>query len=151
MCLIADRKATAEFRKEHGRNGKITAYKVVSRIHSDCYTRYLLESYFHHFSWQTGVNEAAHIDTIYKGYRIPDGEKIYFGFHVYLNRKQAREFCGRDGETSTMVIMPVTCFIKDLVAVDVDGEAVFKKATLTPHNFKRLTKKEKKNEAKVAA
>lgn len=124
MCLTINKEKTEELR--NSKQKFVTRYKLL-RKEDDKYKSF----FYHNFTWKQGYNKAC-----------PDTETpptpytIYGGvIHVFISRVAAEKFLYfRTGIVipSYVRIIPVQCYIKDLVAVGV-FETFFLHALAVPY------------------
>jgi len=107
------------------KNGKITCYKILDKIKGN------LESPYYPMPYQPGWNKSNRkmVDISDKNINCMFVSR---GIHVYRNKREA----GRKAAKLTVfynnnyVVVPVTCYLKDLVAMGKYSEAVFMKVFL---------------------
>jgi len=63
-------------------------------------------------------------------------QRIYYGIHVYLNRKSARR-----AKASAEVVVPVYVYKKDLIAIGYVDEAVFNQVFFKKEDYNKALKK----------
>ena len=143
MCCEYDKKNTAALRKKmREKGGKITAWKVYTLSPIFYGLRCLCRDNF--FVNVPGEVESTRQTKTPGGdvldYKYEPGEySINRGIHVFLNMKQAEESANRD---PSRVIVPVTCYEKDLVCAGWTNcaDAVFMKVNISKRNFYKALK-----------
>jgi len=112
MCLIVDHQKTAET-KQNTQDEFVTRYKVV-RVNG----KQITSLYYCDYVWQEGENIARNLEVPHPHYIHAD--YIHAGIHVYVTELVAERLAAwyqsRDS-TTTYAVMPVKCYIKDLIAV----------------------------------
>ena len=108
--------------RELKENGKITCYKILEKINVNLESPFLLVPY------QVGWNKSDRksIDIYDKDDPVIFSWKtvVQHGIHVYRTKRAAKVFVVGN------LIVPVTCYLKDLVAMGLSSEAVFMKVFL---------------------
>jgi len=114
--------------RELKENGKITCYKILEKINVNLESPFLLVPY------QVGWNKSDRksIDIYDKDDPVIFSWKtvVQHGIHVYRTKRQATKDIFYYSSSGKLVIIPVTCYLKDLVAMGLSSEAVFMKVFL---------------------
>lgn len=127
MCLTYSKIATDKLRKDNKDKKFIICYKVLKRNNTD-----LLSPVIERFKWKTGFNTSNRESTKLTKTEI-DECSVYTGIHVCLTENVADDYKWYSYE----VIVPVRCYLSDLVAASRLGYAVFRRVYLNPHDYKK--------------
>jgi len=127
MCLSLNQLKNKVFNTSWYRtllkDGKITCYKIL-----EYYNKRLMSPYQRKI-YRTGWNKSNR-----KSIDITDTDKqwetVVHGIHVYRTKRQATKDIFCYSFSGKLVIIPVTCYLKDLVAMGLYSEAVFMKVFL---------------------
>ena len=137
MCLFYSKYHTAKLRKELKTKGKITVYKYLVKNKT-------LKSFFYNYKWKIGENVSNREHHPWNDFKT----YIDCGFHVYLDRKVAKEYA-----SASEVIVKFTAKVEDFVAADkphkeftkagcgkifIAQEAVFSKLTLQKSTWEKI-------------
>ena len=147
MCCYSSKLGVKELRKMMKENGgTMTFWKVIrSFIKLDYSTEYT-SIHNSHF-WREGVHSCPEALSQKDSGYYPELE-INEGFHVYLDKNRAmqvraREYCG-----SAVVLLEVTCNVKDLIGAEeytpdnlYHHTAVFSKVTVTKDQWKKFQRR----------
>ena len=142
MCLIYSKEETDSLIEKCKENKKtfITYYKVVQW---NCVLRHT-QSYLYHHVWSGGWNHAniKH----YKREKLKDDDYIEYGIHVYIAKQDAidmKNYWNCDN-TNAYTILPVKCYIKDIVGVGYrlhGKDAVFTKVWVDKKELDKIRSK----------
>ncbi len=144
MCLIYNSEETEKLKQKCKKNKKtfIICYKMVrwNSILSH------IQSWLFYHVWNGGWNHAH--EKPYKREELKNDEHIECGIHVYTTKKFAirmkRGYSNFDGYT----ILPVKCYIKDLIGIDYRQDvknAVFTKVWVDKKEIDKIRRKYVKN------
>jgi len=127
MCLFVHYRKTLKLRK----SGKqfITGYKIVDKRNDNC-----LYSMFFSHKWAIGFNNAYvkienHYNEKYNKLCIDNG------IHVFLYKPNRHDFMEPYEK-----IIPVRCYLNDLIAVGRHGDAVFRRVYLSKQSYDKAIK-----------
>lgn len=122
------------FMKELNKDGRITCWKVYGRetnpnsLYSVVYTNI--------------VDDPGLVKSSRTSKKLSGDEKYKWkiepGIHVYTSRRKAQS-----NQYSRHVVVPVTCYKKDLVAQGTYNEAVFMEVTIEPRTWNKIFSKKK--------
>ena len=130
MCLYVDVKSTASLLE---RGPTIRAWKVLRREYHRGHHR--LISAMMCFIWNPGENIS---DSRNKKPR-KRVDAVGRGIHVFLSHRQASSWVKQTTTAHERVVL-VTCHVKDLVAADEWGRAVFTKVHLSKRAYNKAMK-----------
>ena len=145
MCLYADIKETAAFKKKYKNCHQIKVWKVVvagdknedRQFTVDWQIRSWHFRSFWKAGWKTsGARKPKSLKPRYGSYK----KEINKGIHVFLTRKRMKQSNYTHDATRDCYILPLTVDIRDLIAVDNKGSGVFTKAHLAESTHKRIMK-----------
>ena len=129
MCLLIDDKVTIRTQNRLNKAHQIRCWKVVRiSFHG---TRLTAPVYFQ--DYEIGWNQSNRLNN-----GMDTGEDIGRGFHVFLTRKGAVDYC----ELSEKVI-PVTCYAKNFIGAGYGGyertftQAVFTRMYIDPKTYEK--------------
>ena len=119
--------------RELKENGKITCYKILEKIKGN------LESPYYLMPYQPGWNKSNRkmVDISDKNINCMFVSR---GIHVYRTKRQAKENITCYYSSCNLVIIPVVCYLKDLIAMGKHSEAVFMKVFIPKSEICRITK-----------
>ena len=130
MCLEYSKFATDKLLKSCKKSKKtyIICYKVLHK----CPTGRIISPVYKPYTWKGGWNYGKYgnyvkIKKPYKVfYKVSRTNYIDAGIHVYTTKAEAKNSWWYYGENDTIII-PVKCYLKDIIGCSENKEAVFAK------------------------
>ncbi len=138
MCLYNNVSAVKKFISKHKNHETVTVYKRMITSYRKSYPSYEfiiggLYSPYQKEIYKPGLNKSSSRRTKPSS---RNHEEIGPGFHVYLSKKSANNNCG-----GAKVIVKFTANVKDLLACNEYGVAVFRTLTLSKHEYNKALKR----------
>ena len=119
MCLYISNSATRHLKGRMKKTGSIICYKELVHVHAPIF----------YLQYQAGwnISDRPSINLLYDEKR---GGEVNKGIHVYVSKKVAQQRTNRK-------LIPVRCYLKDLVKAGRNSEAVFMKVFITKKDWKK--------------
>jgi len=119
--------------RELKENGKITCYKILEHYRDKLFSPF--QRYYYKPGWNKSNRKSIDITDTDEQW-----ETVVHGIHVYRTKRQAKKNITCYYSSCNLVIIPVVCYLKDLVAMGKDSEAVFMKVFIPKSEICRITK-----------
>ena len=127
MCAIVDLYSQKEFLKKHKNHKSVTVYKTLRKnIYGE------LKSIHYDELYVPGITKSNSKAKLQKR----DNTEVNRGIHVFLTKERAEI----DNAYGYKTIVPFKALIEDLICVECNGRAVFRKVELSNKEYERAIK-----------